>query len=129
MPAPSQATYAVAIKAAANQAVVTRLDQGAGPATIKFRSALDLLLGAATLADPCGVVDGDDGALDLIVAAQPTGVATDVIAYAEVCDGDGVPMVAVPAEAGTTSVAGRLVMESLDVQVGVPFSLLTARIP
>ncbi|HML83153.1 MAG TPA: hypothetical protein PKE37_15465 [Thiomonas arsenitoxydans] len=118
MPAPSAAAYSLAARIAARTALLNLLDAQPGAATIKFRSATDFLLATATLADPAGVVSGTTGELAFTVASQPQGVAAGEVAFVEFCDGAGVVHLAMPAQAGTSAVAGVAVLNSLAVTVG-----------
>jgi hypothetical protein len=128
MPAPSVATYSAAAKIAAHTAFLTLLDTGAGNATIKIRTAADVLLCTTTLTDPAGTVNGTTGQLTLTESATPNAVATGTAAYAEICDVAGTVQLALPAQVGTAAVAGKVVMNTLSLVSGVPFELVTITI-
>lgn len=130
MPAPSNATYSVAALVAAHTAFRDLLDSHATlPGLIKVRDAADVLLGTITLADPCGSVDGGTGQLTLAIAAREEAAdAAGTAAYGELCDGDGDVHLALPCQAGTEPVSGKLVLTTLTVVAGAPIEIDSATI-
>ncbi|WP_018991304.1 hypothetical protein [Aromatoleum toluclasticum] len=132
MPAPAEATYDVGSLIAAHTAFRDLIDSHATlPGTIKCRAASDVLLGTATLADPCGTVNGSTGQLtfdvDPVLRDESADTGGD-IAYVEICDGDGVVRLALPAQAGTTPVSGKAVFNTLTVAAGGPIEITSVTI-
>lgn len=74
-------TYAATTKTARMQAVVDKIDAGAGPGVLQIgTAAMALVLATFTLADPCGVVAGSVLTFDFDpdisdVSADATGTA------------------------------------------------------
>jgi hypothetical protein len=128
MPAPGAPTYAAAAKVAAQTSFRDLIDSGAGPGTIKIRSAADALLATITLADPCGSVNGTTGQLTLTAASTPNASATGTAAYAEVCNSTGTVYLALDTQAGSSPVSGKLVLSTLSLVAGTPVELLGATI-
>ena len=122
MPAPSNATYSAAVKIACNTALRDLLDSGSN-ALLRIRDASDVLLVQFTLSDPCGSVNGTTGVLT-ITAPSATNVTTaGTAAYAELCSSDGTVRLALPAQAGSTAVANRIVINTLSLVSGAPLNI------
>ena len=128
MPAPVSATYSAAAKVAAHTAFRDLIDTGSGNGTIKIRSAADVLLVTAPLADPCGTVNGTTGQLTFALGAAPTAVATGTAAYAEICDVAGAVHLALPAQAGSAPVSGKMVLSTLSIVSGGLVTVVSATI-
>lgn len=132
MPAPAQATYSAAALVAAHTSFRDLLDNHATlPGAIKIRTAGDVLLGTATLADPSGTVNGSTGQLSLDVDPVLRDESADAggdIAYVEICDGAGVVHLALPAQAGTAPVSGKAVFNTLTVVAGGPIEITSVTI-
>lgn len=128
MPAPTEATYSAAAKVAAHNALVALIDTGSGNGTIKIRTAADALLATVPLADPCGTVNGTTGQITLNMGSTPNASATGTAAYAEICDVAGAVVLALPAQAGTSPVAGKIVLNTLSLVSGTPVDILSATI-
>lgn len=127
MPVPTEATYSVAAKVAAHAALRDVIDSGAGAGYIAVRGDALQLLATIPLADPCGTVNGTTGQLTLSIAGSDTSAdATGTAAYAEVCDSTGAAHLSLPAQAGTTWVAGKIVLNSLSIVTGTEVSILSA---
>lgn len=130
MPAPAQYTYSVAALVAAHTALRDLLDSHETlPGTIKVRDAADVLLCTVVLADPCGTVNGTTGQLTLSIAARDESAdAGGVAAYGDICDGSGAVHLAMPCQAGTAAVSGKLVLNTLTIVAGGPVEMLSATI-
>lgn len=130
MPAPAQATYSVAALVAAHTAFRDLLDSHATlPGLIRVRDASDVLLGTVTLTDPCGSVNGETGQLTLSIAARDESAdANGTAAYGELCDGSGAVHLALPCQAGTAPVSGKLVLNTLTIVAGGPIEISSATI-
>lgn len=127
MPAPTVATYSVAALVAAHTALRDVIDSGAGAGFIRVRNSADVLLGQVPLSDPCGTVNGTTGQLTLSIAGADTSAdATGTAAYCEICDSDGDVHLALPAQAGTTAVIGKIVFNTLSIVAGGPVEVLSA---
>lgn len=127
MPAPTIATYSAAAKIAAHTAFRDLIDSGSGAGFIRLRSATDVLLAQVPLSDPCGTINGTTGQLSFSIAG-PDNEADESgnVAYAQFCDADGDVHLAMPAQAGTTAISGRCVMNTTTVFAGGPVSVISA---
>lgn len=129
MPAPASTTWAASVLVTVHTAVRDAIDGGSGAGIIRIRDASDVLLGTITLADPCGTVNGTTGQLTLTVAARDESAdASGTAAYGEICTSAGTVIVAMPAQAGSTPVAGKIVLPSLAISAGAPVEVLSATI-
>lgn len=129
MPAPDSATYFAAARVAAHTAFRDLIDSGTGAGAIKVRDASDVLLATIPLSDPCGSVNGTTGQLTFSIAGRDESAAANgTAAYAEFCDSDGDVHLALPAEAGTTTVSGKIVFNSLSIVAGGPVEVLGATV-
>lgn len=129
MPAPSSATYSAAALVAAHTALRDVIDSGSGAGFVRIRTSADVLLAQVPLSDPCGSVNGTTGQLTLSIAGVDSGAdATGTAAYGEVCDSDGDVHLALPVQAGSSAVAGYLVLNTLSIVSGVPVAISSATI-
>lgn len=129
MPAPDEATYSAAAKIAAHTAFRNLLDAGASHGSIKIRDAADVLLAEVPLTDPCGTVDGATGQLTITPAERDEEAnASGTAAYADFCDSDGVVHLSLPAQAGSSAVVGKLVINTLSIVAGGPVEVLSATV-
>ena len=127
MPVPTVTTYSVAAKVAAHAALRDVIDSGAGAGYIEVRGDALQLLATIPLSDPCGTVNGTTGQLTLSIAGSDTSAdATGTAAYADVCDSTGAAHLSLPAKAGTTWVAGKIVLNSLSIVTGTEVSIISA---
>ncbi len=116
MPAPLVATYSAAALVAAHGAFKTLMDAGGVAGSIKIRDATDVLLAQLELTYPCGSVNATTGQLTITVAGPDTSAnASGTAAYAEICDSAGTVHLALPAQAGASAVAGKVVISSLSI--------------
>jgi hypothetical protein len=130
MPAPTTYEYATSIIVAAQTLVLDAIDAGTGPGKIKLRDESDTLLAEIVLNDPCGTVDGA-GLLTIDVTPAPEDASADAsgtCSYAEFTDSDDNVVLTLPAQAGTTPVSGKVVLNTLSVVAGVPVTLISATI-
>jgi hypothetical protein len=128
MPAPGAPTYSATAKVDAHTSFRDLIDSGSGAGTIKIRTSADALLATITLTDPCGTVNGTTGQLTLTAASTPNASATGTAAYAEVCNSTGTVHLSLDAQAGSSPVAGKLVINSLSIVSGTPVELVSATI-
>lgn len=128
MPAPTVATYSVAALVAAHTSFRDLIDSGSGPGKIRIRNSADALLAEAVLSDPCGTVNGTTGQLTFSVATQEDAATAGTAAYGEFVDSDGDVHLALPCEAGTAAVSGKLVLNSLTLVAGGPVNIVSATI-
>lgn len=127
MPIPTAAEFSVAARVAAHTALRDLIDAGSSAGYIAVRGDALQLLATIPLADPCGTVNGTTGQLTLSIAgSDPSADATGTAAYAEVCDSTGAAHLSLPAQAGTTWVAGKIVLNSLSIVTGTEVSILSA---
>ncbi len=131
MPAPGSATYSAAAKVAAHTSFRDLVDSGSGAVLVKIRDSSDVLLAQITLNDPCGSVDGGTGQLTFDVdpaLIDSSANASGTAAYAEICDSDGDVHLALPAQAGSSPVSGKIVLNTLSIVSGAPVELISATI-
>ena len=127
MPIPTAAEFSVAARVAAHTALRDLIDAGSSAGYIAVRGDALQLLATIPLADPCGTVNGTTGQLTLSIAgSDPSADATGTAAYADVCDSTGAAHLSLPAQAGTTWVAGKIVLNSLSIVTGTEVSILSA---
>lgn len=131
MPAPTEQTYSLAAKIAAHTAFRDLIDADASPGLFRIRNSADQLLAEVTLAYPCGTVNAGTGQLvfdldpiprDEAIAVGGTG------AYGEFCDGAGVVHLAMPCQAGSAAVSGKVVLNTLTLVAGGPLELVAATV-
>lgn len=127
MPAPTTATYSADAIVAANTAFRDLLDSGAA-ALLRIRNASDTLLYQATLSDPSGTVNGSTGVLTITPPAATNATTSGDAAYGELCTSAGAVKLALPAQAGTTPVSGKLVLNTLALVAGAPVSIVSITI-
>lgn len=129
MAVPTGVEYAAAAIVAANTAFLDLLDAEAGNATIKIRDASDVLLATIPLDDPAGAVDAGTGELTLdIDGSDDSADANGTAAYGEICDGAGAVLCALPCQAGSAPVSGKLVLQTLTIVAGGTVVLYSATI-
>lgn len=129
MPAPGSATYSAAALIAAHTSFRDLVDSGASAGFIRIRDNADVLLAQVPLDDPCGTVNGATGQLTFSIAGPDSSAdASGTAAYGEICDSDGDVHLALPAQAGTVAVSGKLVLNTLSIVATGPVSVLSATI-
>lgn len=129
MPAPSAATYSAAALVAAHTAFRDLIDSGSGAGLIRVRDSADVLLAEITLADPCGSINETTGQLTLTMPQSDSSAnATGAADYGEICTSAGVAHLVLPAQAGTSPVSGKLVLNTLTITAGQPVSILSTTI-
>ena len=128
MAVPSVATYSVAALVDAHAAFLALLDSGSA-GLCRIRSSADVLLAEITLDDPAGTVNGATGQLTITFDGRDESAnASGTAAYGELCASDGTVHLAIPAQAGSTPVAGKLVLNTLTIVAGLPVEILTCTI-
>lgn len=129
MAVPSVYTYSAAALVAAHTAFRDLIDSGAGAGFVRIRDSADALLAQVPLSDPCGSVNGTTGQLTFSIAGPDTSAdASGTAAYAEFCDSDGDVHLALPAEAGSAPVSGKIVLNTLSIIVGGTVTIISATI-
>jgi hypothetical protein len=129
MPAPGSATYSATALVNAHTSFRDLIDSGSGAGYVNIRDSSDVLLAVCPLEDPCGTVNGTTGQLTFAFDGRDESAnATGTAAYAEFCDSDGDVHLALPAEAGTVAVSGKIVLNTLSIVSGGPVEILSATI-
>lgn len=129
MAVPSTATYSAAALVAAHTSFKDLIDAGVSAGSIKIRDASDVLLAQIPLSDPCGTVNGTTGQLTFSIAGPDSSAdATGTAAYAEFCDSAGTVHLSLPAQAGTVSVSGKIVLNTLSIIAAGPVSVISATV-
>jgi hypothetical protein len=127
MPAPSVATYSAAALVAAHTSFRDLIDSGSGAGFVRIRNSSDTLLAQCPLDDPCGTVNGTTGQLTFAFDGRDESAnASGTAAYGEFCDSDGDVHLALPAEAGSSAVLGKIVLNSLVIVAGQPVEIVSA---
>ena len=126
MPAPLVATYDAQTRIDAHTALLTNIDSGSGPGTIKTYDAADVLLCTHTLTDPGGVVNGTTGQFTITPASDTVNaVASGTAAYCVVANSAGTARLSLPAQQGTAPVSGKAVFNSLLLVSGQPVQAIS----
>jgi hypothetical protein len=127
MPAPVSATYSAAALVAAQTSFRDLIDSGSGAGFVRIRTSADTLLAQCPLNDPCGTVNGTTGQLTFSFNGRDESADTSgTAAYCEFCDSDGDVHLALPAEAGSVAVLGKVVLNSLAIIGGQPVEIVSA---
>lgn len=127
MTVPAVATYSAAALVAAHTSFRDLIDTGSGNGKVRIRDSADVLLAEIPLSDPCGSVNGTTGQLTFSISGPDTSAdATGTAAYAEFCDVAGTSQLALPAQAGTSSVSGKIVLNTLSIIAGGTVELISA---
>ena len=127
MPAPSVATYSAAALVAAHTSFRDLIDSGSGAGFVRIRNSADALLAQVPLSDPCGTVNGTTGQLTLSISGPDASAdATGTAAYAEICTSAGAVQLSLPAQAGSSAVAGKIVLNTLSIVASAPVVVLSA---
>ena len=129
MPAPSNATYSVAAQIAAHTAFRDLLDAGGLAGAVQIKDDDDVLLAEIPLTYPCGTVNALTGQLTITPDGRDEEAdASGTAAYGEFCDSDGVVHLSLPAQAGSSAVVGKLVINTLSIVAGGPVEVLSATV-
>ena len=129
MTVPTVATYSAAALVAAHTSFRDLIDSGSAAGFVRVRDASDVLLAQIPLDDPCGSVNGTTGQLTFAFDGRDESAnAGGTAAYAEFCDSDGDVHLALPAQAGSTAVAGKIVLNTLTIVAANPVEILSATI-
>lgn len=128
MPAPVSATYSIAAKVAAHEALIDVIDSGVDAGYIEIRSASDALLWTIYLADPCGTVDGGTGILTFDIGDSEAPDAPGMAAYAQFRDSATNVHLSMPAQAGSSPVQGYLVLNTLTIIADAQITIISATV-
>lgn len=126
MPAPSAETFSTAAKVAAQTSLRDQFDSGSGPAVLEALSSADVVLLAVTLSDPSGTINSGTGVLTVTMpTATVNAAATGAIAWGRIRDSNNNVHWSAPAAAGTSAVAGQLVVNTLSAVAGQPITVMS----
>lgn len=129
MTVPTVATYSAAALVAANTSFRDLIDSGSGAGLVRIRDPADVLLAECTCSDPCGTVNSGTGQLTFsAVTSDASANASGTAAYAEICTSAGTVHLSIPAQAGTTPVSGKIVMNTLTIASGGPVAIVSITI-
>ena len=126
MPVPTVATYSVDALIAAHTALRNLIDSGSSAGRIDIRGEALELLATVPLSSPAGTINGSTGQFTLSIAAVGSAAYSGTAAYAVVVDGNNAVHLALPAQAGTAAVAGKVVLNSLSIVAGTEVSVASA---
>lgn len=125
MPAPATYEYSVAALVGAHQFFADLLDAGTGNGKIRCLDDDDEILAEIPLS-ASNVVNGTTGQLTITATGPDLSAdATDDCTYVQLVDGDGLVHLAIPAEAGTSPVSGKAVINALAIVAGAEVTLIT----
>ena len=115
MPAPTQATYSLEAKIAANTALRDLIDAQAGNGKLHLMGSDDYVLAYFELTKPCGTVNATTGNL---VITTTTGLAViqfggNDVTHAALVDSNGDAHLTLPAQEGSAPVAGKVILDSI----------------
>ena len=125
MTVPTVATFSVAALTASNTAYGDTIDGAATAGSVKIRDSGDVLLATIVLDDPSYTIAGGTGQATFTGPGGDTGTTTGTAAYGEMCDGDDVVQLSLPAEQGTAAVSGKLVLNSLSIISGQEVQIIS----
>jgi hypothetical protein len=125
MTVPTVATYSAAALIAAHTSFRDLIDSGSGAGFVRIRNSSDTLLAQVPLSDPCGSVNGTTGVLTITAPSATNASASGTAAYAELCTSGGTVHLSLPAQAGTTAVDGKVVINTLALVSGAPVSVVS----
>lgn len=129
MAVPTAATYSLAALVAAHTAFKNLIDAGGAAGSVKIRDAGDFLLSQIALTYPCGAVSGSTG--QLVLTADGRDESAEIggtAAYGEFCDSAGLVHLSLPAQAGSSAVPGKLVLNTLTIAAGGPVEVMSATV-
>lgn len=120
MPAPTQATYSLEAKIAANTALRDLIDAQAGNGKLHLMNSEDYPLATFELTKPCGTVSQTTGNL---VVTTTTGLAIvldgyEYVTHAALVDSNDDAHLTLPAQEGSAPVAGKVVLDSTYLESG-----------
>lgn len=126
MPAPPAETFGLTVKVNAMTALRDAIDSGAAAGRLRLRDNADVLLWDGALNDPCGSVNGTTAVLTITLpTATLNASATGTIAYGQLVDSNNNVHWAAPAQAGTSAVAGVVVVNTLAAVSGQPLTVVS----
>ena len=129
MPAPTQATYSLEAKIAANTAFRDLIDSKPGNGYLFLMDSADILIEFFALTVPCGIVSPTTGKLTLTTEATTLYAAGNHdIAYAVIKDAYDVEHLRLPAQEGSAPVSGKIVMSSTHISNGEPIEIVSFEI-
>ena len=117
MAVPTVATFSIEAKTASNTSFGDTVDGAATAGNVKIRDSADLLLAIIVLDDPSYTINAGTGQATFTGPGGDVGVGNGTAAYGEMCDGDGVVLLSLPAAQGTSPLSGSLVLNSLSILV------------
>jgi hypothetical protein len=123
MPAPTRITYDAAALIAVNTELLTFFDAGS---KLRLYDDNDTILVAIGIADPAGTVDGTTGVLTFDLSQNVQALAGGVCTYAAFEDSSDTQVIILPVAEGTQAEAGKLVLNSTNIDAGAPISILSA---
>lgn len=120
----------LALWIAVREAELATIVDPAGTPTAELRSATNDVLAVCTIDKVASNVNQTTGLLTLVVSAQEdaallSGVADNLL----IKDGLGQAVRLIPVITGTTPVAGKFVMNTTNIIVGVPFTIVSLTFP
>lgn len=122
--------YSPAAWIAAHTALLTLIEAGASDSKIKLYDGSNVLLGEFVIDDATSDVSGVTGDITIEIATQEdAAIASGTASYITICDGDGTVVYKMSCQQGTEAVAGKCVMNPLNIIQGAPIDILSCEIP
>ena len=112
MPAPTQATYSLEARIAANTALRDLIDAQSGNGKIHLMDGNDSIIATFELAKPCGAVNGTTGKLVITATGVAVSQYTGTVTHAALVDSNDDAHLILPAQEGSAPVAGKVILSS-----------------
>lgn len=111
MPAPTQATYSLEAKIAANTALRDLIDAQAGNGKLHLMNEEDSIMATFELTKPCGTVNATTGKLVITATGLAVIQFTDTATHAALVDSNDDAHLTLPAQEGSEPVAGKVILD------------------
>lgn len=119
-------SYSTDTIVSAHQAVVDKIDGGAGAGNIRIFDSADVLLAEIPLDDPCGTVNGTTGQITFTVTGTDESPTAGEAEYADFCDSDDNMKIRLPVQEGGAAVSGYAVINSKNILADTTVSVVSA---
>lgn len=126
MPAPASYTYTSTSLVDAHTSFRDLVDAGASNGYIEILNESDTVLCTVDLSDPCGTVNGTTGQLTFSIPAAGTATTSGTASWARINDSNGVSLLEMPAQEGTSAVSGYIVLNTLSIISGGDVDIISA---
>jgi hypothetical protein len=123
-------SYSLGTAVALRETMLARITAGAADPTLAIYTAANTLLATVVIDPVASGIDPVTADLTLVIATQEdASPASGTAAYGVILNGDGDPEARAPCQAGSTPVAGTIVINSLTLIEGAPFEVRSCIFP